>query len=677
MHQPAHERQTVEELRKREERHRSLFAKATEGVFIVSREGRFVAVNPTFGELIGLPPEELVGQPIEILLRGGFAQSLERIEQTIREGILGPYELEVTTPVGPKVFSVNSFTYCEGGSLVGIMCIAHDITVEHDRKEQEALCQLAHDLARASDIGAVAAHLFTQTQRLLRADYGFLLLADAEGHTLRGVAAYGVDNEAFCRERIEMHTEVAPATHAFQQKQPVVVKDFAHSPLVSERLRQQYSFLGSLWVSPLMNGDEAIGAFAVGYAAPREATAAELRLLQLLGDEAAMAVKRAHLTHALQEREEHYRNLFENTTDSIATFTLDSTITSVNRGLEVALDWSREELIGQRYHTICTPASIAHGEARTRRGLAGEKLSPTFEAEMVRKDGSVIVVDIQDRFIRNSQGDPIGVQVIFRDITARKRTEEALRESQERLRTVITGAPIILFATDHTGMVTLSEGKGLEVLGRTPGDSVGRSVFALYRDLPQIGDNMRRALAGETFTATVEVGRATFEIWHSPLRGPNGAVTGVIGVSTDITERKRAEEERDRFFTLALDMFGIAGSDSYFKRVNPAFERTLGFTSAELLAAPFLAFVHPDDRAATTTELQKLISGTSTCGFENRYRCKDGSYKWLAWNATLAEDGLLYTTARDITARKQTEAALQRAPKELERWDTERTDELR
>ena len=266
----------------------------------------------------------------------------------------------------------------------------------------------------------------------------------------------------------------------------------------------------------------------------------------------------------------------------------------------MSLGWSREELIGQRYRKISTPASIARGEERTRRGLAGEKLSPTFEAEMVRKDGNVIVVDIQDRFIHDSQGAPIGFQVIFRDITERRRMEEALRESEEQyrllfdrnphsmwvydldtlaflavndatvhhygytrdeflamtimdicppddasailarvstvtglaepsiwrhrkkdgspieveitshtlnfsgrharvvlanditarrraeaalresqecLRTVITGAPIILFATDHEGVFTLSEGKGLEALGRTPGESVGRSVF--------------------------------------------------------------------------------------------------------------------------------------------------------------------------------------------------------
>lgn len=84
------------------------------------------------------------------------------------------------------------------------------------------------------------------------------------------------------------------------------------------------------------------------------------------------------------------------------------------------------------------------------------------------------------------------------------------------------------------------------------------------------------------------------------------------------------------FFALASDMLCVAGVDGYFKAVNPAWSRTLGFTSNELLAAPYLDFVHPDDRAATVAEASKMASGSPTVHFRNRYRCKDGSYKWLA-----------------------------------------------
>lgn len=121
-------------------------------------------------------------------------------------------------------------------------------------------------------------------------------------------------------------------------------------------------------------------------------------------------------------------------------------------------------------------------------------------------------------------------------------------------------------------------------------------------------------------------------------------------------ELARQRAVLERFFTLSLDMMCIADVDGYFKRISPAFD-ALGYSTEELLSRPFIDFVHPDDKAATSAVLEQLAGGIPSLRFETRYRCKDGSYRWLAWTTAL-ESGTLYSVARDVTEIKRTQAAL-------------------
>ena len=127
-------------------------------------------------------------------------------------------------------------------------------------------------------------------------------------------------------------------------------------------------------------------------------------------------------------------------------------------------------------------------------------------------------------------------------------------------------------------------------------------------------------------------------------------------------ERKRAEHELATLFETSADMMCIAGVDGYFRRLNPAWEKTLGFTTAELLARPYVEFVHPDDRAATSAEARVIADGAGSVVFENRYLRKDGSYRWLSWKSTpLPEEGLVYAVARDVTDQKEVAEELREA----------------
>ncbi|MEQ1840840.1 MAG: ATP-binding protein [Verrucomicrobiales bacterium] len=122
------------------------------------------------------------------------------------------------------------------------------------------------------------------------------------------------------------------------------------------------------------------------------------------------------------------------------------------------------------------------------------------------------------------------------------------------------------------------------------------------------------------------------------------------------------------FFEMSLDMLCIAGFDGFFKLLNPAWEKYLGYSREELTAEPYLHFVHPEDRERTAAEAAKLTTGADTVSFENRYRCKDGSYKWLLWVSTADfATQLLYAAARDITDRRHAEEELKTVAAELKR----------
>ncbi len=139
-------------------------------------------------------------------------------------------------------------------------------------------------------------------------------------------------------------------------------------------------------------------------------------------------------------------------------------------------------------------------------------------------------------------------------------------------------------------------------------------------------------------------------------------------------DARRAAEERDRFFTLSLDMLCIATRDSQIKRLNPAFSETLGWSDADILARPALDFVHPDDHAATTAALAELAAGKPLINFENRWLRRNGLWRVLSWRA-VPEGDVIYATARDVTDQREASSALRALNEDLEQRVLERTAE--
>jgi diguanylate cyclase (GGDEF)-like protein/PAS domain S-box-containing protein len=144
----------------------------------------------------------------------------------------------------------------------------------------------------------------------------------------------------------------------------------------------------------------------------------------------------------------------------------------------------------------------------------------------------------------------------------------------------------------------------------------------------------------------------------SLVREPSGKPDFFISQIQDISARKQAELQRDAFFKLSNDMLATADKTGYLTQVNPSWTNVLGWSASELTERPFLDFLHPDDVEKSVAETDIASRGEATYGFSNRYRAKDGTYRWIEWSTTANYEGVMYCSARDVTNKKLTEEFL-------------------
>lgn len=230
----------------------------------------------------------------------------------------------------------------------------------------------------------------------------------------------------------------------------------------------------------------------------------------------------------------------ESTADGILAVDISGNILNFNRkfaeqwGLTAAPISNEQELLARTIDQI--EASDLFVEQ-----LRLETEHPDLESQLLLEltDGRVFERYSKPQRLGN---DTIGRVISCRDITEAKRAATALAEREELLRTVVTNTPIILYALDREGVFTLSEGKGLAAIHLKPGEIVGRSAFNLYREYPELLNTARQVLAGSEGSLTLDINGVTYDNRATPLRNKQNQVVGLIGVATDITARKRAEE---------------------------------------------------------------------------------------------------------------------------------------
>ncbi len=376
---------------------------------------------------------------------------------------------------------------------------------------------------------------------------------------------------------------------------------------------------------------------------------------------------------ARKRLENRFRGLLESAPDGIVVVDDQGEVVMVNAQTEKMFGYDRDELLGERVEML-VPDSARRGHEAHRAAFSSDpharEMGSGLELRGRRKDGSEFPVEISLSPLETEDGTLISSAI--RDVSERKRLEGL---AGHLAAVVESSADAIISKTTDGTIVSWNPGAE-QLYGYSEAEVQGRSIGLLVPEgqEDEVTKLLARVTAGERIDRFETTRRrkdgslVDVSLTISAVRDANGRIVGASTIARDITEQKRSERELaqarrdiDRFFGLSLDVMAIASGDGHFVRVNPAFEHTLGYSIEDLTGRPFAEFVHPDDLESTLQTYAELLAGSSAIGFENRYRCKDGSFRWLLWNATAIEHGFVYCTARDITERKQLEDSVREA----------------
>ena len=408
----------------------------------------------------------------------------------------------------------------------------------------------------------------------------------------------------------------------------------------------------------------------------------EIQLLKQITEFISIYLESRQRETYCREQENRYHSVVTAMQEGVVLQYANGQVGACNASAQRILEVSAEQLIGltaiapnwRIIYEDGTPFPEAEMPSQVTL-LTGQSCSNVIVG-VYKPNGKLIWLAINTQPLwQENHNQPYAVVSTFTDITERKQIEDALALSEQRFRTIFNSAPVAFALTNQQGQLLQFNTTWLNLLGYTESEMYLKSIFDLChpQEVKYFNSLIRDLNQGRIDHYQTEI-RLLHQSGHilwgnlsaAALHNNHDETDAVINIIMDITERKQIEEERDRLFNLSVDMQCVVGFDGFYKQLNPAWEHTLGWDKTQLLSQPLLAYIHPEDQAATQGMFNQLVYGKTMLGFENRYRCRDNSYRWLSWNAyPLVEQQRFYAIIRDITERKQNEVALTEAHERL------------
>ena len=642
------------ELRVREERFRSLIQNLSDLIMILDRDGLFIYETPSVERILQYPAGYLIGRsPMDFIHPDDIPFVQKALGEFYRMEDDGqPIEFRVKRFDGTWVYLEaigTNFIHYPG--IGGVVITARDITER--KKAGEALLRSEERYRSILD-------------NMQEAYYEVDLEGNFTYFNACAVKRLGYTDEEMQGMNFRRFVDQENARSMFETYHRVF--------LTGEPVR------GFDWEAISKDGERIWVAASISLMHDDQGAPAGFR--GIVRD----ITERKKAEEALLRSEERYRSILDNMQEAYYEVDLEGTFTYFNLPAITRLGYTGEEMKNMNYRRFTDEENIRklfeayHGVYLTGKPVTG------LEWDVINKYGEKIPVEASISLKYDESGQPVGFRGIVRDVSERRKAQDALRRSEEKYRTILQSIQEGYLELDLSGKITFFNDSICRMFGYPPDEMQGMS----YRVFTSADTAKRMYQVFHTIYLTGEPDvmldyevirkdgvKRSHELTASLVRDASGSPTGFRGVVRDVTERKRAQEalrQSEERWQFALEGAGDGVWDLNLKTGkvfrSPRWKEMLGYAEHEITDSSdeWAIHVHPDDRESSDRELDRHLRGESPVyASEHRIRCKDGSYKWILDRGKLIQwdhDGKplrIIGTQTDITERKRAEEALRQS----------------
>ena len=653
-------------LKESEERFRLGFDNANVGMCLIDTKGKFLKVNQHFCDMLGYNINEMDGMNTTDITHPDYIHiSQSYITQALNGEIdHSEFEKAYLHKEGKLVLSRISFSLVRNADGKPMYFISHVIDITESKRINEELAKQKYFFEQMFMQSSISTQILDREGWCERINSKLSKIFGVEAQNIEG-KVYNI----FQDEAIKQSGVIPYLEKVFNEGKATEWEVFFDIGLAADSqnivVKGKKKVWYSNWAYPIFDKNGNISNVIIQHTNISDRKQAE---------------------ESLKENEERFRAVSEYSFSSICTINEAGKIIWANEALVKMGGYSKKEIYAaDTFALFLAPESKEFVIANFMQFVKGEKYKHHYEFKFIRSDGGIRICEKYMTHYKDSNGN-LNLVISMMDITERKQIQQALKESEDKYRTMIEYSNDLIWLLDNDGNFTFLNEIATKATGLTLKEWKGKSFIPLIpeEDISTVMDVFQRTLNGEACNYELHFKKAddsilTLSVNTSPVYIA-GKAEGIVSFGHDITERKHAENKIKKIgkhyqalIEKASDGIVLLNAEGNFKFASSSAKRMFGYSESEEIKGNPVEYTHPEDLHFVLLDLDKLLKEPSYVPtLQYRFRDKNGNWKWIESTFTnlLADPSVesIVINFRDITERKQDEVALKEKMEDLQRF---------